>query len=45
MVTDFNDNSKAYYCKDVRPTDIFVKKEIGNPKSIDLRAVAEKLLK
>lgn len=45
MVTVSNDNNKAYYGKDVRPTDIIVKKEVGNPKSIDLREAAEKLLK
>ncbi len=45
MVTISNDSNKAYYGKDVRPTDIIVKKEVGNPKSIDLREAAEKLLK
>lgn len=45
MVTVSNDNNKAYYGEDVRPTDIIVKKEVGNPKSIDLREAAEKLLK
>lgn len=45
MVTISNDSNKAYYGKEVRPTDIIVKKEVGNPKSIELREAAEKLLK
>lgn len=45
IVTVSNDNNKAYYGKDVRPTDIIVKKEVGNPKSLELREAAEKLLK
>lgn len=45
IVTVANDNNKAYYGKDVRPTDIIVKKEVGNPKSIELRGAAEKLMK
>lgn len=45
MVTVSNDSNKAYYGKDVRPTDIIVTKEVGNPKSIELREAAEKLLK
>jgi lipid-binding SYLF domain-containing protein len=45
MVTVSNDNNKAYYGKDVRPTDVIVTKEVGNPKSIELREAAEKLLK
>ena len=40
-----NDSNQAYYGKPVRPTDIIVKKEIGNPKSLQLRAAAEKLMK
>lgn len=45
MVTISNDSNKAYYGKEVRPTDVIVKKEVGNPKSLDLREAAEKLLK
>ncbi|MFY4727830.1 lipid-binding SYLF domain-containing protein [Nitrospira sp. BLG_2] len=45
MVTVSNDSNKAYYGKDVRPTDVIVKKDVGNPKSIELREAAEKLLK
>jgi len=45
LVAISNDSNKAYYGKDVRPTDIIVKKEVGNPKSIELREAAEKLLK
>ncbi|MDF0673643.1 MAG: lipid-binding SYLF domain-containing protein [Nitrospira sp.] len=45
MVTISNDSNKAYYGKDVRPTDVIVTKEVGNPKSIELREAAEKLLK
>jgi lipid-binding SYLF domain-containing protein len=40
-----NDSNEAYYGKPVRPTDIIVKKEIGNPKSLQLRAAADKLMK
>lgn len=45
FVSVSNDSNKAYYGKDVRPTDIIVKKTVGNPKSIPLRNAAEKLMK
>jgi lipid-binding SYLF domain-containing protein len=45
MVTVSNDSNKAYYGKEVRPTDVIVKKDVGNPKSIELREAAEHLLK
>ena len=40
-----NDSNQAYYGNPVRPTDIIVKKEIGNPRSLELRAAADKLMK
>lgn len=45
FVSVSNDSNQAYYGKSVRPTDIIVKKEIGNPKSLQLRAAADKLMK
>jgi lipid-binding SYLF domain-containing protein len=45
FVSVSNDSNQAYYGKPVSPTDIIVKKEIGNPKSLQLRAAAEKLMK
>ena len=45
FVSVSNDANQAYYGKPVRPTDIIVKKEIGNPKSLPLRAAADKLMK
>lgn len=45
FVSVSNDSNQAYYGKPVRPTDIIVKKEIGNPRSLQLRAAAEKLMK
>jgi len=45
FVSVSNDSNQAYYGKPVRPTDIIVKKEIGNPKSLQLRAAAEKFMK
>jgi lipid-binding SYLF domain-containing protein len=45
FVSVSNDSNQAYYGKPVRPTDILVKKEIGNPKSLQLRAAADKLMK
>ena len=45
FVSVSNDSNQAYYGKHVRPTDIIVKKEIGNPKSLQLRAAADKLMK
>jgi SH3 domain-containing YSC84-like protein 1 len=44
FVSVSNDSNQAYYGKRVRPTDIIVKKEIGNPKSLQLRAAADKLM-
>ena len=44
FVSISNDSNQAYYGKSVRPTDIIVKKEIGNPKSLQLRAAADKLM-
>ncbi|SLM49028.1 conserved exported protein of unknown function [Nitrospira japonica] len=44
-VTVSNDSNKAYYGREVRPTDVIVKKEVGNPKSLKLRESAEKLMK
>src|SRR5262245_15618387 len=40
-----NKDNKAYYGREVRPTDIIVKKEVSNPKSAPLRDAAEKLMK
>ena len=45
FVSVSNDSNQAYYGKPVRPTDIIVKKEIGNPHSLELRAAADKLMK
>ena len=45
FVSVSNDSNQAYYGKPVRPTDIIVKKEIGNPKSLELRSAADKLMK
>jgi lipid-binding SYLF domain-containing protein len=45
FVSVSNDSNQAYYGKPVRPTDIIVKKEIGNPKSLRLRAAADTLMK
>ncbi|MBA5867493.1 MAG: hypothetical protein GDA67_12450 [Nitrospira sp. CR1.3] len=45
LVSVSNDSNKAYYGKEVRPTDIVVKKDVGNPKSLPLREAAEKLMK
>jgi len=44
LVSVSNDSNQAYYGKPVRPTDIIVKKDIGNPKSLQLRAAADKLM-
>src|SRR6478752_303307 len=44
FVSVSNDSNQAYYGKSVRPSDIIVKKEIGNPKSLQLRAAADKLM-
>ena len=45
FVSVSNEANQAYYGKPVRPTDIIVKKDIGNPKSLQLRAAADKLMK
>jgi lipid-binding SYLF domain-containing protein len=45
FVSVSNDSNQAYYGKPVRPAEIIVKKEIGNPKSLQLRAAADKLMK
>jgi lipid-binding SYLF domain-containing protein len=45
FVSVSNDSNQAYYGKPVRPSDILAKKEIGNPKSLQLRAAADKLMK
>jgi len=45
FVSVSNDSNQAYYGKPVRPTDIIVKKVIGNPKSLQLRAAADQLMK
>ena len=45
FVSVSNDSNQAYYGKPVRPTDIILVKEIGNPKSLQLRAAADKLMK
>ena len=44
FVSVSNESNQAYYGKAVRPTDIIVKKDIGNPKSLQLRAAADKLM-
>ena len=44
FVSVSNDSNQAYYGKPVRPAEIIVKKEIGNPKSLQLRAAADKLM-
>jgi lipid-binding SYLF domain-containing protein len=45
FVSISNDSNQAYYGKPVRPTDIIIKQDIGNPKSLQLRSTADKLLK
>ncbi|MEX5282310.1 MAG: lipid-binding SYLF domain-containing protein [Nitrospiraceae bacterium] len=40
-----NESNRAYYGKDVRPTDIVVKRSVSNPKSADLRKTVEKMMK
>jgi lipid-binding SYLF domain-containing protein len=39
-----DDSNNAYYGKPVRPTDIIVKQSVSNPKSVDLRNAAAKLM-
>ena len=40
-----DESNRAYYGKPVRPVDIVVKGSVSNPKSLDLRAAAAKLMK
>ena len=40
-----NDSNESYYGKPVRPVDIIVKKSVSNPKSTDLHAAADGLMK
>jgi lipid-binding SYLF domain-containing protein len=40
-----DESNRAYYGKPVRPIDIVAKGSVSNPKSLDLRAAAEKLMK
>ena len=44
FVSVSNDSNQAYYGKPVRPAEIIVKKDIGNPKSLRLRAAADTLM-
>jgi len=45
FVSVSNESNRAYYGKSVTPADLIVKKEVGNPKSIDLRNTAARLMK
>jgi lipid-binding SYLF domain-containing protein len=45
LVTVSNDSNKAYYGKEVRPTDILVKRSVENSKSDDLRAAVDKVVR
>jgi len=45
FVTVSNDSNAAYYGKAVRPSDIILKDEVSNPKSVPLRDAATKLIK
>ena len=40
-----DESNRAYYGQPVRPVDIVVKGSVSNPKSLDLRAAAGKLMK
>ena len=40
-----DESNRAYYGKEVRPTDIVVKGAVSNPKSADLRSAAAKVMK
>jgi len=40
-----DESNRAYYGQPVRPVDIVVKGSVSNPKSLDLRAAAAKLMK
>lgn len=40
-----DESNRAYYGEPVRPVDIVVKGSVSNPKSLDLRAAAAKLMK
>lgn len=42
IITVSDDSNAAYYGRSVRPTDIFVKHSVSNPKSADLRNAATK---
>ena len=39
-----NDSNRAYYGKDVRPTDIIIQHSVSNPKSADLRKAVAKIM-
>ena len=45
LVAVSDESNRAYYGKPVRPVDIVVKGSVSNPKSLDLRAAAAKLMK
>lgn len=40
-----NDSNRAYYGKDVRPTDIIIKHSVSNPESAALRKTVEEMMK
>jgi hypothetical protein len=40
-----DDSNAAYYGKEVRPTDILVKRSVENSKADDLRAAVAKVLR
>jgi lipid-binding SYLF domain-containing protein len=44
LISVSNDSNTAYYGKPLRPTDIIVKRDVGNPKSLGLRSTADKLM-
>lgn len=45
IVAVSNDSNTAYYGQSVRPTDIVLKGSVSNPKSLDLRKTAAKVMK
>ena len=45
FVTVSDDSNAAYYGKSVRPSDIIMKGEVSNPKSLPLREAATRLMK
>lgn len=45
IVTVSDDSNAAYYGRQVRPTDIIVKGDVSNPKSLPLRQSVAKLMK